>query len=118
LESVRFRPHRAVAGQRSRQQDQRLRRQIRRHCGGSDSQPPGLDQASSISDTAIIAATSTRKIRLPGVPIVHIDRSDAFTRQPCSLKTAARLAVLIWIKSCALPAAVIEDGWHRVAVMT
>jgi hypothetical protein len=32
--------------------------------------------------------------------------------------TAARLAALIWIKSCALPTAVIEDGWHRVAVMT
>jgi hypothetical protein len=31
---------------------------------------------------------------------------------------ASLIAVLIWIRSCALPAAVIEDGWHRVAAMT
>jgi hypothetical protein len=45
--------------------------------------------------------TSAIKIAVSIGDIVHIDRSDAFTRQPCSLKTAARLAVLIWIKSCA-----------------
>jgi hypothetical protein len=60
--------------------------------------------------------TSAMKIRVSTGDIVHIDRSDAFIRQPCPLKTAARLAVLIWIKSCALPP-VIVDGWHRVAGM-
>jgi hypothetical protein len=41
------------------------------------------DQASSISDTATIAATSPIKIRPPGVPIVHIAHGHFV---PCRIK--------------------------------
>jgi hypothetical protein len=51
-----------------------------------------------------MTATSPTKIRLPGVPIIHIGSSDAFySVRPNSLSglRASLILVLIWIKSCA-----------------